>query len=152
MILVRMTRRSQLYIKSVIGSESGKPATTRTNLRALRPTLDRFEVDRLHAAPWLASASASGPGLKRARRHPDTPAAISPAPLAQPGPHRASYGALEDINRLHAARRFAVLHARALDAGLASRAAATAAIAWMTRGGYGHGPGGHAPAPVDGAR
>ena len=122
------------------------------NIRVLRPKLDRSEADRLHTVPWLASPSASGPGLKRARRHPDTPAAISPAPLAQSGPHAASYAPLAALDRLHAARRFALLHARALDTGLDARAAATAAIAWMTRGGYGHGSGGHAPAPVDGAR
>ena len=118
----------------------------RTNLRALRPTLDRLELDRLHTVPWLASPSASGPGLKRARRHPDTPAAISPASKAQPGPHRGFYAEVGD--RLQAARRFAGLHAVARAAGLASDAAATAAIAWMTGGAYGHGGRGHALAPV----
>ncbi len=102
----------------------------------------------MHTTPRPVSPNASGRGLNRAPRHPDTPAAINPAPLAQPGPHRASYGTLEDVDRLQAARRFAVLHAHALDAGLDSDAAATAAIAWLARGAYGHGPRGHAPAPV----
>ena len=116
------------------------------NIRVLRPKLDRSEADRLRTTPRPASGTASGRRLNRAPRHPDTPAAINPAGLPQSGPHRAFYAEVGD--RLHAARRFAVLHARALDAGLASRAATTAAIAWMTGDAYGHGHRGLSPAPV----
>ena len=127
-----MTHRSQLYVMPLIGSELAKPAITRANILALRPTLDRLELDRLHAAPRLTLAT-GGParGLNRARRHPDPPGSITPARQAQSGPHAASYASLADVDRLHAARRFAILHAHALDAGLGSGAAATAAIAWL---------------------
>ena len=51
-----MTHRSQPYIRPLISSESAKPVIIRTNLRAIRPTLDRLELDRLHAAPRLKAA------------------------------------------------------------------------------------------------
>mgnify|MGYP001608493342 CR=1 FL=1 len=138
-----MTRRSQLDIKPIIGSELAKPAIMRANLRARRPTLDRLELDRLHTAPRLTLARVSGGparGLNRAPRHPDTPEFIKPANPPQPGPHRVFYAEVGD--RLQAARRFADLHAVALDVGLASGAAATAAIVWMTGGPMGTATGG----------
>ena len=135
-----MTHRSQPYIRPIISSESAKPVIMRANLRALRPTLDRWELDRLHAAPrWTLATGGPAQGRTRAPRHsPDTPEPINPASKAQPGPHRGFYAEVGD--RLQAARRFAGLHAVARDVGLASGAAATAAIAWMTGGPMGTAP------------
>lgn len=115
----------------LIGSESANPLTTRANLSVLRHNLDRFETDMLRTGPLAAPERRLNSG---GRRHLHLAARRSAPALAQSGPHAGSYAPLADVDRLHAARRFAVLHAHALAAGLASDAAATAAIAWMAGG------------------